>query len=286
MDSIRMFSSYFDFIIMRSKAARFAECCAYLMNELARHSMRNVPIINAGAGADEHPTQALLDMYTIERSFQFDHKEHATHSRFTELRKNYPQLTLGPDNKTYTFCGDLGRGRTVRSLATVLSQYRDVRVFFVAPEDETLRMDPGIRDELLNRGVEVFEFDSLDATHQGQPILSLTDCLYMTRIQKEHDTPEIAARYNALDLSHFKLNLERVHRLKEYTPILHPFPRDSEENEIPTEIDKDPRAMYFRQARNGMWARAALLLHIADAVDHLNSLYKEFYGVAPEESLV
>ena len=286
MDSIRMFSSYFDFIIMRSNISSFAECCAYQMNELAMNSMRSVPIINGGAGSDEHPTQALLDIYTIERTFQFDHKENATRSRFFEFRRKYPHLTLGPDNKTYTFCGDLGRGRTVRSLVKVLSLYDNVRVFLVSPNDETLRMSEDARDELLQRGVEVHEFDSLDATFDGQPILGQTDCLYMTRIQKEHDTPEVAERYSALDLTQFKLSMDRVGLMKDYAPILHPFPRDSEEAEIPTEIDKDSRAMYFRQARNGMWARAALLLHISDSVDHLNSLYKEFYGVTPEESLV
>ncbi len=147
-------------------------------------------------------------------------------------------------------------------------------------------MDPEIRNELLQKGVEVHEFDSLDATFEGTPILQKVDALYMTRIQKAHDTPEMAARYQSIDLSHFKLTTDRVNQMKEYAPILHPFPRDSEEAEIPTEIDKDPRAMYFRQARNGMWARAALLLHISDSVDHLHSLYKEFYGVTPEESLV
>ncbi|MEE2640539.1 MAG: aspartate carbamoyltransferase [Planctomycetota bacterium] len=286
MDSIRMFSSYFDFIIMRSNVSRFAECCAYQMNELAMNSMRSVPIINGGAGSDEHPTQALLDMYTLARTFQFDHKENAPRSRYIELRRKYPNLTLGPDNKTFTFCGDLGRGRTVRSLVTVLSNYKSIRMFFVSPEESTLQLDPDIRNELLQKGVEVHEFNSLDSAFEGQPILSQTDALYMTRIQKEHDTAEMAARYQALDLSHFKLSMERVNRMKEYAPILHPFPRDSEEAEIPTEIDKDSRAMYFRQARNGMWARAALLLHISDSVDHLHSLYKEFYGVTPEESLV
>ena len=122
MDSIRMFSSYFDLIIMRSNVSKFAECCAYQMNDLAQNSMRSVPIINGGAGSDEHPTQALLDMYTIERTFQFDHKENSPRSRYMEMRRKYSDLTLGPDNKTYAFCGDLGRGRTVRSLATVLGQ--------------------------------------------------------------------------------------------------------------------------------------------------------------------
>jgi aspartate carbamoyltransferase catalytic subunit len=139
---------------------------------------------------------------------------------------------------------------------------------------------------LISKNVQIYELDSLDAAINGVPILKQIDCLYMTRIQKEHDTPEMAASYQSLDLSHFKLTRDRVEQMKDYAPILHPFPRDSEEAEIPTEIDKDPRAMYFRQARNGMWARAALLLHICDGVDQLHTLYKEFYGVTAEESLV
>lgn len=285
MDSIRMFSSYFDLIIMRSNVPQFAECCAYLMNDLTQNSMRSVPIINGGAGSNEHPTQALLDMYTIERTFQFDHKDNQPRSRYTELRRKYPDLTLGPDNKSYAFCGDLGRGRTVRSLATVLAQYKNITMYFVAPDEPTLQLDPELRDRLLAQGVDVHEVDSLDCVVNGEPMLSKIDCLYMTRIQKEHDTPELSARYGALDLSHYKLTIDRVNQMKEFAPILHPFPRDSEEAEIPTDIDADPRAMYFRQARNGMWARAALLLHLSDGVDHLHTLYKEFFGVTAEESL-
>ncbi|MDB4756498.1 hypothetical protein OAG56_03930 [Mariniblastus sp.] len=286
LDSIRMFSSYFDLIIMRSNITQFAECCAYLMNDLAQNSMRSVPIVNGGAGSNEHPTQALLDVYTIDRTFQFGQKEASSKSRIMDLRRKYSNLTHGLDNKIYAFCGDLGRGRTVRSLATVLSQYQNTTMVFVAPPDETLQLDSELRDHLISKNVQIYELDSLDAAINGVPILKQIDCLYMTRIQKEHDTPEMAASYQSLDLSHFKLTRDRVEQMKDYAPILHPFPRDSEEAEIPTEIDKDPRAMYFRQARNGMWARAALLLHICDGVDQLHTLYKEFYGVTAEESLV
>ena len=176
--------------------------------------MRSVPIINGGAGSDEHPTQALLDMYTIERTFQFDHKENSPRSRYMEMRRKYSDLTLGPDNKTYAFCGDLGRGRTVRSLATVLGQYKNVTMCFIAPEDETLQLDPDLRDNLIGKGVNVHELDSLDATVNGKPVLEEADCLYMTRIQKEHDTPELAARYQQLDLSHYKLTLDRVSHMR------------------------------------------------------------------------
>ena len=115
LDSIRMFSSYFDVIIMRSQISDYAECCAYLMNDLERNQHRSVPIINAGAGSDEHPTQALLDAYTITRTFDFDENSLKHDSRLNELRAKYPNLTSGMDNKTYAFCGDIGRGRTVRS---------------------------------------------------------------------------------------------------------------------------------------------------------------------------
>lgn len=283
LDSIRMFSSYFDVIIMRSKLPDFAECCAYLMNDLERQERRSVPIINGGAGTDQHPTQALLDVYTIQRTFQFDHHEGARKSRFLELRRKYTDLSLGPDRKVYAFCGDLGRGRTVRSLVELLSLFQDVTMYFIAPEHETLKLDVDLRSRLVDAGVNLHEFDSLDATLDGVPILERIDCLYMTRIQREHNSSQQEAEIDALDLSQYRLSVDRVSRMKTYAPILHPFPRDSVVQEIPTEIDQDPRAMYFRQARNGMWARAALLVHLFDVVDDLHYLYdKAFkYGSEP-----
>jgi aspartate carbamoyltransferase len=278
LDSIRMFSSYFDVIIMRSPVAGFSECCAYLMNELEQYEMRSVPIINAGSGSEEHPTQALLDVYTIQRTFQFDSPNGAAAGRLPELRKKYSSLTAGLGHKTYLFCGDLGRGRTVRSLATTLTNFEAVRMFFVSPDHETLKLDAALRKRLEAAGVEFHEFDSLDAKLDGQDILSLIDCLYMTRIQLEHNTREDAAALEQMNLEPFHLSLERVAKLKDYAPILHPFPRDSVLQEIPTAIDADARAMYFRQARNGMWARAALLVHMFDVSDQLLFLYNDFYG--------
>ena len=277
IDSIRMFSSYFDLIIMRSKIPNFAECCGYLMNDLERQERRSVPIINGGAGTDQHPTQALLDVYTIQRTFQFDHDEQDRRSRFMELRECYTDLTLGPDQKTYAFCGDLGRGRTVRSLVELLTLFDDIKLFFIAPEHDTLQLDPNLRRQLIDSGIEIQEFDSLDATINGKPVLEQIDCLYMTRIQREHNKGSESDEIDKIDLSHFRLSPERVARMKSYAPILHPFPRDSVVGEIPTVIDEDPRAMYFRQARNGMWARAALLVHLFDNVDDLHFMYnREF----------
>jgi aspartate carbamoyltransferase catalytic subunit len=113
--------------------------------------------------------------------------------------------------------------------------------------------------------VESFE-DQLD----GLPVIEQLDALYMTRIQREHDAPQDADAMSRIDFSRYCLSPALVARMKEYAPVLHPFPRDQHSGEIPPEIDNDPRAMYFRQARNGMWIRAALLAHIFDA-DHLIS---------------
>jgi aspartate carbamoyltransferase catalytic subunit len=281
-DSIRMFSSYFDVIIMRSPIARLAESCAYLMNDLEQSGNRTVPILNAGSGADEHPTQALLDIYTLQRSFQFDSPKDSpglsrtdlspSHDRFSELRerKGYPGLTKGLAHKTYGFCGDIGRGRTVRSLAMLLALYEDARLVFISPDHPTLSMREDLRERLVDRNVRFYEFDSFEETLDGKPVIEQLDALYMTRIQKEHNNPQDAASLAKIDFSRYCLTPELVARMKEYAPILHPFPRDQHFGEIPPEIDNDPRAMYFRQARNGMWIRAALLAHVFD-VDRLIS---------------
>jgi aspartate carbamoyltransferase len=278
MDSIRMFSSYFDIIIMRSEIANFAECCAYLMNHLENFEKRSVPIINAGSGSDEHPTQALLDVYTILRTFDFDESSIEKRSRLDSLQKKYPALLPGPSGKSYLFCGDIGRGRTVRSLATVLSQYDQVQMFFVSPEHPVLGLDDDLRERLKSRGIRIHEYHSLDAEHDGQSLLSLVDAVYMTRIQREHNSPTTEQEISQIDLEPFRLTALRVSRMKEYAPILHPFPRDSVVGEVPTEIDLDPRVMYFRQARNGMWARAALLVHLFDVGEKLHFCYDDTFG--------
>ena len=277
MDSIRMFSSYFDLIIMRTPQPQFSECCAYLMNQLQRQEMRAVPIINGGSGSDEHPTQALLDMYTIVRSFNFQDKSVPEKSRIRQFENDFPHLRPGPSGKTYAFCGDLGRGRTVRSLARALSQYDDVRMFFISPDLEPLRLGDDLKQELALRGVEFHEFCSLDQTLLGEPLLGQVDCLYMTRIQREHNSESDNEELEELDFSQFQLTVERAARMRPYVPILHPFPRDSQMEEIPVAIDADPRAMYFRQARNGMWARAALLVHLFGLGDDLFMLFEEFF---------
>ena len=272
-DSIRMFSSYFDVIIMRSPIARLAESCAYLMNDLDARGNRSVPILNAGSGADEHPTQALLDIYTLQRSFQFaSPKDSPGATGFERLRerKGYEGLTKGLAHKTIGFCGDIGRGRTVRSLAMLLALYEDVRLVFVAPDHSKLAMREDLRERLVDRNVRFYEVESFEEALDGRPVIEQLDALYMTRIQKEHNDPADAASMASIDFSRYCLTPELVSRMKEFAPILQPFPRHQHLGEIPPEIDDDPRAMYFRQARNGMWIRAALLAHVFD-VDRLIS---------------
>lgn len=282
-DSIRMFSSYFDVIIMRSPIARLAESCAYLMNDLAKSGNRSVPIINAGSGADEHPTQALLDIYTLQRSMQFTGGKDSPRGRqLDELRRSDPDLAPGLANKTYGFCGDIGRGRTVRSLAMLLALYEGVRLVFVAPNHPTLAMRDDLRERLRDRNVRFYEVESFEEMLDGKPVIEQLDALYMTRIQKEHNSTNDSASLAQIDFSRYCLSTDLVARMKDYAPILHPFPRDQHFGEIPPEIDNDPRAMYFRQARNGMWIRAALLAHIFDVEHHISrhfmSQYREHHN--------
>ncbi|MBF0609788.1 MAG: aspartate carbamoyltransferase [Magnetococcales bacterium] len=269
LDSIRMFSSYFDVIIMRSKTPNFAEACAYLMNDLDQFNQRSVPIINAGAGADEHPTQALLDIFTLQRTFGFTSKKDSSKwNYYRELKKNHPDLTKGLNDKVYGFCGDLRRGRTVRSLVNLLSLYENISVAFISPDSEDFRFPEEEIKRLEHRGVTVYEYFSLDEA------IDKVDMLYMTRIQKEYDKPDQSKNYDEL-IGEFILTPERAERLKTYCPILHPFPRNEE---IPFEIDSNPRAMYFRQARNGMWVRAALIAHLFDVESQIANYYQDKFS--------
>lgn len=266
LDSVRMFSSYFDIILMRDRTPRFAECCAYMMNDLASASRSSIPIVNGGSGADEHPTQALLDLYTIERSFKFEsQRDSSKWSRYEELRATYPDLRRGIDHKRIAFVGDIGRGRTVRSLATLLSRYEGMEMHFVAPPIDDLRLPTDLKDRMIDAGVEVYEHESID------DVLDIADLLYMTRVQHEHDSDDAAE----IDWESLMLTMPRVQRLKRYAPIMHPFPRNQE---IPEDVDFDERAMYFRQAKNGMWVRSALIAHLFNVDRVILSRHQQDYG--------
>jgi aspartate carbamoyltransferase catalytic subunit len=276
LDSIRMFSSYFDVIIMRARYPRFAEACAYLMNDLDRMSdsdrygSRGVPIVNGGSGADEHPTQALLDVYTLQHAFSFESKKDSSRrTRFDELRRKYKNLTRGLDRKTYCFCGDIGRGRTVRSLATLLSLYDDVTMHFVYPPHPKLELSGDLREFLLDRKIRFTE------GHRLEEVIRDIDVLYMTRIQTEHDKAE---QYDPEAMRACMLTTDLLHQMRDYAAIMHPFPRNGRDPEIPFEVDDDPRAIYFEQSHNGMWVRAALLSYIFNVDGEIYSEHEKMFS--------
>jgi aspartate carbamoyltransferase catalytic subunit len=238
-DTIRTFSSYAHLIIMRHPESNMAERAAWLLNT---HSNRPVPVLNGGSGHDQHPTQALLDIYTLERS----------------LSKQG-----GLDGKTVIMCGDLKRGRTVRSLSYLMKNYNNVSLIFVAPPQFQMEEDLlKFLDE--NRIPYQIEAESL------RKVLPQADAIYMTRVQDEHDKSK--GESSQVDLSNFKLKAEDMKLVKEHGVILHPFPR---RDEIDVVIDRDPRAKYWRQERNGMWTRAALIAHIFGVDGEILNYFEE-----------
>ncbi len=236
-DSVRTFSSYYDLIIMRTKERGLAERVAWVLS----HSERPVPVINAGSGHDQHPTQAVLDIYTLQRSFE---------------------TRGGIDGKRIVFVGDLARGRTVRSLATLLTNFKGISLVFVAPE--AFQIGPDIIALLRQRGV------AHELTTDFRSTLADADALYMTRVQDEWDTEK--GQSARVDVSGFCLNVEDLKQMKASAIIMHPLPR---REEVPEEIDRDPRAMYWRQMRNGMWVRSALIAQIFKCDHDIRSYFRD-----------
>lgn len=229
LDSLRTFSSYVDVVVMRTNAEGLAESAADLFD----HIKRRVPIVNAGSGKDQHPTQALLDIYTLERSFA--HRG-------------------GIDGKTLAMMGDLKRGRTVRSLCYLMKNYRNVKLIFIAPD--RFKMEEDIKAHLQHHAVQFVETQDL------KKVLPEIDAIYITRIQDEHDKD---GESKSLDLSAFKLGVEHLKYMKQDAVIMHPLPR---RDEIHPDVDADPRAKFWRQERNGMWMRVAIFVK-QFKVDHL-----------------
>uniref|UniRef100_A0A8D0H4D2 Carbamoyl-phosphate synthetase 2, aspartate transcarbamylase, and dihydroorotase n=1 Tax=Sphenodon punctatus TaxID=8508 RepID=A0A8D0H4D2_SPHPU len=210
-DSVQTMSCYSDVLVLRHPQPGAVELAA-------KHCRK--PVINAGDGVGEHPTQALLDIFTIREE-------------------------LGTVNgMTITMVGDLKHGRTVHSLACLLTLYR-VNLRYVTPPN--LNMPPDIIHFVASKGIKQEEFESIEEA------LPDTDVLYMTRIQKERFAS--AQEYQAC-FGQFILTPHIMTRAKKKMVVMHPMPRV---NEISVEVDSDPRAAYFRQAENGMYIRMALL---------------------------
>ncbi len=211
-DTIRILNGYVDVIVLRHHeegAARRAS------------AVSRVPIINAGDGVGQHPTQALLDLYTIGKE-------------------------VGSiDGLTIAMVGDLAQGRTVRSLAYLLAKFHDIKIYFVSPP--ALRM----KDDILSylRKHDVAYRDEADL----EKVLPEVRVVYQTRIQKERfGNPADYAKYRGV----YILGRESLRRLRPDAIIMHPLPRL---DEITREVDEDARAAYFRQAQNGLYVRMALL---------------------------
>ncbi len=210
-DTIRVMSGYVDVIVLRHHEEGAAVRAA---------SVSDVPIINAGDGAGQHPTQSLLDLYTIA-------------DRFGTV-----------DEKHVAIVGDLKYGRTARSLAYLLTKFDDVELTFVAPPQ--LRMGRDLVDYCIEKGVKVHESSDMKS------VLPNVDCVYMTRIQQERMS---ASEYEETK-GKFILTPRLVDSMHGNAIILHPLPRV---DEIPPSVDNNHRARYFEQAKNGLYVRMALL---------------------------
>lgn len=232
-DSLRTFSSYTDLIIMRHKGQNTSERAAWLLNTF---SNRPVPIINGGSGSDQHPTQAILDVYTLQRSFENQG---------------------GLDGKTILMCGDLRRGRTVRSLTYLMANFEDIKIIYAAPTAFQMKDD-------VTGFLERYKISYIVETEALENRLPEADAIYMTRIQDEHDAT--TGESGRIETSKFQLGLSDMRKVKWNAIIMHPFPR---RNEIDVAIDSDTRAMYWRQERNGMWTRAALIAYIFNVHEEL-----------------
>ncbi len=211
-DTIKIMGGYADVIVLRHSEQGSAAIAA---------EVSTVPVINAGDGPGEHPTQALLDLYTIQK----------------ECKKI--------DGITIAMVGDLVHGRTIHSLVKLIAIYRDIKIYFVAPEQ--LRLPEEYKRYLREKNVSFEEVSNL------KEVVKKVDVLYMTRVQKERFTS--IEEYNQVK-DEYIINKDIVSVLKKTAMIMHPLPRV---NEIDPEIDSDPRAAYFRQAKNGLYIRMALL---------------------------
>ena len=215
-DTIRTIACYADIAAMRHPKEGAPKVAA---------RSAGIPVINAGDGGHQHPTQTLTDLLTIHRE-----------------RGSFENMTIG-------VCGDLKFGRTVHSLVKALSRYENVKFVLISPEE--LRVPEYVRREVLEKNNIPYR-----EVERMQEVLPELDLLYMTRIQRERFFNE--EDYVRLKDSYI-LDAEKMELGKENMMVLHPLPRV---NEIAVEVDKDPRALYFKQAKYGMFVRMALIMSL------------------------
>lgn len=216
-DTIRIVSNYCDFLVLRHFEDNSSDRAV---------KVSSVPVVNAGSGKKDHPTQALLDAYTI-----YEH--------FGRL-----------DNLDIALAGDLKRGRTIDSLVELACLFEGNRFYFLSPENSVAKDE--LKEYVEKCGLEYIESNNFEEALHG------VDVCYMTRVQKE--------RFDSLGeyekaKGTFILNKENIANMKEDAIIMHPLPRV---DEISVEVDKDKRAYYFKQAANGVYVRMALLKYLND----------------------
>ena len=249
-DTIRVLSQYFDLIIMRHPAEGFAEHVANMLNEMPRP----VAVINGGSGKDQHPTQAMLDIYTLFRCFS---QAEGTRTDIRYARNPFA-------GKTVAFVGDLKRGRTVRSLTYLLCRFPGVRLLFVAPPQ--LQIGEDILDHVARHHVD-FELSDDVRAHVGD-----CDAIYMTRLQDEWD---VDGESKKIDYGRYSLSYEMAKDFKPELAILHPLPR---RHELDQRLDALPQAKYWAQVRNGMWMRSALIASIFNNDVAIRDHYHAYYA--------
>lgn len=193
-----------------------------------------IPFINAGDGGNQHPTQTLTDLLTIK------------------------SLKGSLDNHTIGLCGDLKNGRTVHSLVKAMSRYKGTKFIFISPDE--LKMPKYIKEAIQEQGHAYYETNNLDE------VIGSLDILYMTRVQRERF--ENQEQYEKLK-NYYILNKSKMQNAREDMLVMHPLPRV---NEIDAEVDFDERAVYFKQAKYGIFVRMALIMKLLGAKESQNSL--------------
>ena len=225
-DTIRVISCYADICAMRHPKEGAPMVAA---------SKSSIPVINAGDGGHQHPTQTLTDLMTIR-----------------ELRGSLDNFTIG-------LCGDLKFGRTVHSLINSLVRYKNVKFVLISPKE--LRIPDYIRDDVLKANQA--EFIEMENLEDAMPELNI---LYMTRVQRERF--ENQEQYEKLK-NYYILNKSKMQNAREDMLVMHPLPRV---NEIDVDVDDDKRAVYFKQAKYGMFVRMALIMKLLGIKEVQNDL--------------